>query len=179
MNFMLDTNIYDEVLKDEQTYQKLLRLSHGDLVKLFITSVQLNEINAIQDIKYKNRIIQILEGLSLKKLSVELAPYGYAYGDCYGGISPEATLDTDKFMTSKKHVHDAMIFATASSSKHKIDVVVTEDVKFRAKVKAQGLTTSTMNYEKFKSHISSPAHSKVIYGPKGPLYYAVMSKTES
>ena len=157
MNFMLDTNIYDEVLKDKQTYQELLRLSHGGLVKLFITSVQLNEINAIQNIEYKNRIIQVVEELSPEKLSVELAPYGYAYGECYGGISPEVTLDSDKFMTSKKHVHDVMIFATASSNKYKIEVVVTEDVKFRAKVKAQGLTTSKINYDEFRNHISSLA----------------------
>lgn len=155
MNYMLDTNIYDKLVVDHETCALVSRLQHLEFVKIYITSVQLNEILAIPDLNKKNLLLILLAELSPRKIPVELAPYGYAYGECYGGISPDAVLDHEKFMTSEQHVNDAMIFATASSNKYKIDIIVTDDGRFTKKVKAQNLITTTMNYEAFKRQISS------------------------
>jgi hypothetical protein len=129
----------------------------GRKLELFITSVQLNEIGKMTDEAKRNRVLSLLSDLAPTKLFVELAPYGYAYGECYGGLSPDSILDHHKFITSRSQTHDAMIAATASSLKYKLDNIVTDDKKFRKKLNSQDVVTKAISYDEFISEISPMA----------------------
>jgi len=154
---MLDTNIFDKLLVDSLTVERLKRLVMCGKIQLLITSVQVNQIEKIADEAKRSALLTLLSELSLNKLFVEYAPYSYAYGECYGGLSPYAILDHERFVTSQGHIEDAMIAATASSTKYELDYVVTDDDRFRRKLNAQGLSTKAIRYGDFCQKISSMA----------------------
>jgi hypothetical protein len=149
MTVMFDSNIYDELDADLQAMDFLTRLISNGQVQLFITGVQINQIRNIPNNEKRNRLQSLLNILSPIKLFVEYAPYGYAYGECYGGLSPDSILDHNKFITSNSHIEDAMIAATASSNKYKLDYIVTNDNKFKKKLKSQTTSTRPINFIDF------------------------------
>ena len=152
LNAMLDTNIFDRLLIQPASVDFLNNLVRANKVQLFITAVQRNQINQASDETKRNALLSILERLHVQKIPVEFAPYGYVYGECYGGLSPDVTLDREDFIKSNnKHIEDAIIAATASSKKYQMDYVVTDDKGFRKRLNRQQSTTKAITFEKFKA----------------------------
>jgi predicted nucleic acid-binding protein len=149
MKAMLDTNIFDKLLVDKAGLDVIIKAVKNQKLETFVTSVQINEINQIQDKIKRENLISLITEISSKKLFVELAPYGYAYGECYGGISPDIAMDDEKFITSNSHIEDAMIIATASSKKYLLEYIVTDAKTFTNKIAAQSSNIKTCNYSEF------------------------------
>jgi hypothetical protein len=66
-----------------------------------------------------------------------------------------STLDHKGFVTSQSHIGDAVIAATASSTKYKLDYVVTDDNTFRKKLNAQNASTKGIGYREFLHKMNS------------------------
>jgi rRNA-processing protein FCF1 len=150
---MIDSNIFDKLDQDPTAIERISKLVNAGVVQIFITSVQRNQLNNISDITKRDRLLSIVHRLNMKQLPVEYAPYGYAYGECYGGLSLDVVLDTNKFVSSLTQIEDAMIAATASSSKYDLDFVVTEDVGFQKRLRRQSIVTQPISWSKFCSEI--------------------------
>ena len=84
---MIDSNIFDILEQDAKSIDRISRLVKDGVLQLFITSVQRNQLNNISNIARRDRLLSIIHRLNMKQLPVEYAPYGYAYGECYGGLS--------------------------------------------------------------------------------------------
>ncbi len=155
---MLDTNIVDR-LADDATFTDLLRSLIADSkIQLFITCVVVNQIRQIVDTAKREQLNQVLRTLRATYIPVELAPYGYAYGECYGGISPDVAIDDERFIAGNNdQIEDAMIAATASSKKYRFRYIVTEDKQFRGKMKRLSTTTKAISFDEFKT-IAAQAH---------------------
>ena len=157
MKLMLDTNIFDKLSINASDALLLKQLSLSRQLEVFITSVQINQINQITDDNKRNRLLALLSDVAPTKLIVEYAPYGYSYGERYGQPTSDVILDRDKFITSQSHIEDAIIAATASSAKYNLDFVVTDDIKFRKKLNAQSIGTKAINYKELVYKINSMA----------------------
>ena len=67
------------------------------------------------------------------------------------GFLPDVVLDTKKFVSSLNQIEDAMIAATASSSKYDLDFVVTEDVGFQKRLRKQSVVSKPISWADFCS----------------------------
>lgn len=152
---MLDTNIIDKLLLDKVFIEKLNSLVLGGKLRIFITGVLKNQLRQTPNVKRREELLQTLAGLRVEYVPVEFAPYGYAYGECYGGLSPEVTLDHQQFIGGNaKQVEDAMIAATATSKKYEFDYIVTDDDGFRKRVARQNTSTKPVTFNGFKKEIA-------------------------
>jgi rRNA-processing protein FCF1 len=151
MKVMLDTNAIDRLSEDQEFVVLLKDLIAADAMHLFITSVLKNQIADIPGEAKRSQFFQILDILKTESIPVELAPYGWAYGECYGGVSPDISLDHEHFIGGKNsEIPDAMIAATASSKKYNLDFVVTNDEDFIKKLNRQGLHSKAIRFHQFK-----------------------------
>lgn len=151
MTVMLDINIVDKLVQEQQFLVTLNSLVDQGKLKIFITGVVKNQIRRITDGQKRETLERTLERLNVHYVAVEFAPYGYAYGECYGGLSPHATLDRDDFTGgNNKQIEDAMIAVTASSKRYEFDYVVTDDKGFIRRLNRQKVTTKAITFKEFK-----------------------------
>jgi rRNA-processing protein FCF1 len=159
MTAMLDSNVYDKLIQDEAACSLLERHVQDGSLNLFSTSVQINELNAIPDVHKRDRIRSLVEELRVRKLHVEYAPYGTAYGECFGGLSPQVRLRPEQMATSRQQLPDAMIALTATSENHNVDFLVTEDDRLKRKVNKEQLVTIAVSLHEFLDCIRTPYHA--------------------
>jgi rRNA-processing protein FCF1 len=151
MTAMLDTNVIDKLLVEEQFLERVNFLVKQGRLQIFITGVLKNQIRQITDDTRREILQRTLRKLKVQYVPVEFAPYGYTYGECYGGLSPDVTLDRDDFIGgNNKQIDDAMIAATASSKKYKLDYVVTDDKGFTKRLNRQNTLTKAISFEEFR-----------------------------
>ena len=74
---------------------------------------------------------------------------GTAYGECYGGLSPEVRIPPELFVSSHQHIPDSMIGLTASSKKNNIEFLVSEDSAFRGKMNRNQQVTKAVSLQEF------------------------------
>ncbi len=152
---MLDTNIIDKLLLDKVFIETLNSLVIGGKLRIFITEVLKNQLRQTPNVKRREELLLTLAELRVEYVPVEFAPYGYAYGECYGGLSPDVTLDHQQFIGGNtKQVEDAMIAATVTSKKYEFDYIVTDDDGFRKRVTRQSISTKPVTFDGFKKEIA-------------------------
>ncbi len=160
MKAMIDTNIVDKMVQDGKFAEALRAMVTKGSIQIFYTAIVRNQIQQVPDSKKREQLQDALECLKAEYIPVEFAPYGYVYGECYGGLSRDVILDREDFIRgNNKQIEDAIIAATASSQKYQLDYIVTEDTKFIKKMNRQGTHTKAINFEEFKNKIMEPSET--------------------
>jgi hypothetical protein len=158
---MLDSNVYNKLMTHEEARSLLQQsVTRGALI-LYCTSVQINELKATPDLVTRARLLSLMPELNIQKLIVDYAPYGKAYGECYGGLSHSAIrMQPEQIITPSNHHADAMIAITATSKNHNIDFLVTEEKRLPKKVNDAWLKTTAMTLSDFVELLRENPHGR-------------------
>ncbi len=148
MKLMFDTQIYDLVVAQIDMLEKMNDLNRKELIEIYTTHIQRDEILDIPDLVKKERMMLLITKLVPTNGAVYgVSKYGMAtYGD--GSLSALFSID-DFRPDSKKHTKDALIATTTARD---VDVLVTVDARFSKKMKALG--RSPLKIKQFESRIS-------------------------
>lgn len=146
---MFDTNVFDWLLMHERALNIVRERTGSGALKILITSVQMNELGAISDLEKRIAVEALIQSLHVELIPVSFAPYGYAYGECYGGKETGVTLDTDALVNGRKHVEDVMIAATSTSLSNQINILITQDRRLRNRLNSLNGNATAIAAEEF------------------------------
>lgn len=148
MNFMLDSNAFDQIIVDPELIKAIVEASRLGKMRILVTHVQEDELKRMPDIQKLNAIAQIpREVINTSGAIYRVSKYGQAV---YGNANINGLTLADVQKGNPKHAEDALIALTAF--KH-ADVLVTEDRPFRNKVKKMQSLISIWAFSDFKTHV--------------------------
>lgn len=171
---MFDTNIYDALVADTATFQKLIGLIDRGEIQIITTHIQDDELpERIKEAFHieeeeiptsgfvigVSRIGQAKLGHTKSRLKEENLPTAGAvwgvskWGESKWGDGSQSGISLDDIATATgNHIEDALIATTASEN---CDIFVTNDARLFKRLKKIAPKCQTMNYEGFKNFISS------------------------
>ena len=151
MKIMIDTNIYDSLIDDSKTFKLVEQLMEKELVKILTTHIQEDEV---EQTKVTDKREELKKVPITNKIGTSLFVIGTSrIGEARLGSGAENGVEFTRIQRSNsKHTNDAIIAFTAAKE---ADVLVTEDAKLRAKLKAQSTTLEVWDYKRFTDYINS------------------------
>ena len=147
MRIMFDTNAFDKMCSSNDDVEKIIA---SDQYEYFITSVQIEEIGNIPDIKKEHRIQDLLVLCQIRaQLLFTPAVVGNArLGYCVA--AGEDDVYSDLLKETRSNMNDAMI---GSAAKIEQCTVVTDDDDFKKRLIKHGIPVLT--YDEFIQSLSS------------------------
>jgi predicted nucleic acid-binding protein len=148
MKVMLDSNIFDAIIKDASLIDHLNALSAGGRLTILTTHVQEDELAQIPDPVKREQISKIRRTYVRTAGGVwGVSKYGMStWGD--GSQSGCSIGEIDS--TSHKHTADALIATTASAD---ADVLVTNDDRLPKRMAETQARCKVWKFEEFRDHI--------------------------
>jgi predicted nucleic acid-binding protein len=111
MNVILDTNVFDDLLSGRLSVQRLLAITD----KIFVTHIQLDELNMCPDSERRGRLLQCLIECAPRKIPTESFVVGFSrIGSAKIG---DGNLFENLHNGSLKSTNDALIAETAFKNK--------------------------------------------------------------
>ena len=144
--FMLDTNALNYIGNSTTFFEKIISSVKAGEITLYITHIQLGEINAIPDSKEELRSkLQSFIQDCCKRVPTTGVIFGIsAFGECGFSNGEEINAITKN---SPKMIHDALIAASANSGS---DYLVTNDGDLRKRVVKELPRLALLTNEEFQ-----------------------------
>ncbi len=152
---LIDTHIFD-CIDEDPSFTKALsdRIGEGRL-KLQITHIQKDEIEAMRDekVEERERLLNLIDVLSIETIATKGAVYGISK---YGLSTYDEGTDLDYLRNQNKKenpTRDALIFNTAMLEE--VDIFVSNDTRRAKKLKSLRPKITVMSFDEFTQFISS------------------------
>lgn len=149
MKVMLDTHIYDRIVKTSGMCERVNELSAEGRLVILSTFVQEEELSAIPDANKRGEVQRI----KTTKLMPAAGLYGLTpYGESpYGCDGADGGLPVDEVMSARgEHWQDAIIASTASAE---ADVLVTEDARLIRRALQGGIRCPIWTFDRFVNYV--------------------------
>jgi gamma-glutamylcyclotransferase (GGCT)/AIG2-like uncharacterized protein YtfP len=152
---LIDTHIFDCIDADPAFRMALSERIGSGRLKLQITHIQRDEIEAMDEEKAekRGRLLNLIDVLSVEMIPTKGAVYGTSK---YGLATYDEGTDLDYLRNQSKKenpTRDALIFNTATLEE--VDIFVSNDVRRVNRLKSVKPEITVMSFEEFKRFISS------------------------
>jgi predicted nucleic acid-binding protein len=150
MRIMIDSNIYDDLITDQITLDKVTTLQADGHIILLTTHVQDDEISKTPDLtKLEKMQLLPLEEVGTSVFILNKSRLGKAKL----GTGESGQISYNKIKKNNtKHVEDAIIATTAGDV---ADTFVTNDKTLRKKILSQNTALRILDYSDFKELINN------------------------
>ena len=153
LRVMLDSNIFDEIIKTPGLAGQLRSLTASGRLDIVVTHVQEDELAGIQDIEKRRAIRQVPRRLIPTAVFVlDVSRLGQARL----GEGDEGGLEYDTLHgENPKRVRDAVIALTAAAEAEGVEAFVTVDDRLARRVRAKAKTLKVWNFAEFRSRVTT------------------------
>ncbi len=152
MRLILDTMIYDKLLKDPLTLPRLVSMQERGDALIFKTHVQKDEFEAIADEAARRKRLALYDALGsevpTEGMVWDVSPWDKSK---WGGGAGDVTVE-DVLTPGRRHAEDALLAATASCH---ADVFVTEDQRLRNRIVAKNPRVKVWDYAEFAAWVEA------------------------
>jgi rRNA-processing protein FCF1 len=149
LRVMLDSNIFDEIIKTPGLVEHLRSLTASDRLDIVVTHVQEDELAGIQDIEKRSAIQQV------PRQSIPTAVFVAGVsrlGQARLGEGHEGGLEYDTLHgENPKRVQDAVVALTAAAEAEDVEAFVTADDRLARRVRRKAKTLKVWNFTEFRN----------------------------
>jgi hypothetical protein len=149
MRFMLDSNIYDEIIATPGMTELLNELHQSGQIEIIKTHIQEDELEKIPDSDKRSRIMKV-PGTKVRTEGAIWNVSRWGQGTWGSGSGDIKIEDIRKGIA--KHSEDALIATTAAV---KADILVTNEKRLSKRIAASGSRIKVWNYADFQKYINT------------------------
>ena len=153
LRVMLDTNIFDRIIKIPGLVEHLQSLTANDRLDIVVTHVQEDELAGIQEAEKRRAIQQVpRRSVPTAVFVLDVSRLGQArLGEGHEGGLEYDTLHSE----NPKRVRDAVIALTAAAVAEEVEAFVTEDHGLARGVRAKAKTLKVWNFTDFRLRVTA------------------------
>ena len=153
LRVMLDSNIFDEIIKTPGLAGQLRSLTASGRLDIVVTHVQEDELAGIQAAEKRRAIQQVpRRSIPTAVFVLDVSRLGQArLGEGHEGGLEYDTLDGE----NPKRVRDAVIALTAAAEAEDVEAFVTVDDRLARRVSAKAKTLKVWNFTEFRLRVTS------------------------